>query len=52
MNVLNEKDSFCCEGPLSENECYKAILSLSNNKAPGCDGLKHRDSFGKENFKK
>ena len=39
LNVLNEKDSLCCEGPLSENECYKAILSMANNKTPGCDGL-------------
>ena len=37
--MLNKKDYLCCEGPLSENECYKAILSMPNNKAPGCDGL-------------
>ena len=39
LNVLNDEDSLCCEGPLTENECYKAILSMPNNKAPGCDGL-------------
>ena len=36
---LNEADADSCEGLITENECFKAVMSMSNNKSPGCDGL-------------
>ena len=36
---LGEADANICEGILTEKECFKAIMSMPNNKAPGCDGL-------------
>ena len=39
LHVLDENDAISCEGLLTEDDCYKAVLSMQNNKAPGCDGL-------------
>ena len=39
LPMLNENDALSCEGLLTEDECHKAVLSMSNNKAPGGDGL-------------
>ena len=36
---LSGEDRTICEGKLSKKECYDALLSLSNNKSPGNDGL-------------
>ena len=39
LPMLSETDAFSCEGLLTENECFRAVHSMPNNKAPGCDGL-------------
>ena len=39
LRMLNENYALSCEGLLTEDECHKAVLSMSNNKAPGGDGL-------------
>ena len=39
FNTLSEEDASSCEGLLTENECYKALMSMPNNKTPGSDGL-------------
>ena len=36
---LREEDRTICEGKLSKKECYDALLSLSDKKRPGNDGL-------------
>ena len=39
LKELNDNDALSCEGLLTENECYNAVCSMQNNKAPGSDGL-------------
>ena len=36
---LDEDEKEICEGHLSVGECYNALLSMSDNKTPGNDGL-------------
>ena len=36
---LNDDESNLCEGKLGEEECEKALLTMSLNKSPGLDGL-------------
>ena len=39
LKELNDNDALSCEGMLTEKECYNAVFSMQNNKAPGSDGL-------------
>ena len=41
LNILslNSEEMLSCEGNLTEQEIYKSLTSLKNNKAPGNDGL-------------
>ena len=45
QNVLNipklsdDDDRTSCEGKLTLNECWEALISVSSNKSPGNDGL-------------
>jgi hypothetical protein len=36
---LTQDNQNLCEGPLTFDECAKALSSMKDNKAPGCDGL-------------
>jgi len=36
---LSAEDAAHCDNPITENECLKALKTLSNNKTPGTDGL-------------
>ena len=36
---LSESDRSICEGKLTLNECWPALLSMKNGKSPGNDGL-------------
>ena len=39
IKFLTEEEAITCEGPVTEKECFEALLSMGNNKAPGSDGL-------------
>ena len=39
LPVLTPDDRIICEGPLTPNECFTAIKTMSDNKSPGGDGL-------------
>ena len=36
---LNEDESISCEGVLTLDEGYRALVAMSNDKSPGSDGL-------------
>ena len=38
-NKLNEIDKNICEGPITYDECVKALNEMKNGKSPGIDGL-------------
>jgi hypothetical protein len=39
MPLLTEEQKTGCEGKLTKNECFKALLTTQNGKTPGIDGL-------------
>lgn len=36
---LTEEEKLSCEGILSDDECWKALIEMGDNKSPGSDGL-------------
>ena len=36
---LSDAEKAVCEGLLTEQECWEALISMGNNKSPGNDGL-------------
>ena len=36
---LNDAEKAVCEGTLTKQECWEALLTMGNNKSPGNDGL-------------
>ena len=36
---LSAAENYICESSVTEDECYETILTFSNNKSPGSDGL-------------
>ena len=39
ITPIDQDKATLCEGPISEKECYDAIMSMSCDKSPGTDGL-------------
>ena len=39
LPVLEEESAVLCEGPITEAECFEAVMSMPNDKTPGSDGL-------------
>ena len=38
-NTLKEEEKLTCEGLLTEDECFKALKEMKNDKSPGSDGI-------------
>ena len=38
-NTLKEEETLTCEGLLTEDECFKALKEMKNDKSPGSDGI-------------